>query len=70
MTNAEFNKELRKIMDEHIKKEKEIIQVAKNNKEWLPGFDSNNGLFKEVQKETWKKVEQLKKRYKEEATEK
>lgn len=70
MTKAEFYKELHILLDEHIKEEKRIREEAEKNGTLLPGFDSNNGLFKDLEKESLKKFEQLKERYKKESTDK
>lgn len=55
-----MNEQARKILEESIKKEKEIIEEAKNNGTWRMGLDSNRDLFKELHKETKSKLNALK----------
>ena len=55
MTKEQAQKEYEKI----IRKCEEIIKKAKADGTWLPGLDSNNYLFKEVDNEAKEKIKKL-----------
>lgn len=57
-----MNEEARKIFEESIRKQKEIIAEAKTNGAWKMGLDSNKELFAELNKETMSKLKALEER--------
>lgn len=56
MNKEEFWIEAMKIFDEYIEKSEAIQKEAKENGTWLMGLDSNNGLFKGIEKEAKEKL--------------
>lgn len=62
MNREEANKEAKNIYDKWIKTKKEIENKAKEDGSWSNvGLDSNNYLFKEVDKEAKEKLKELEK---------
>lgn len=59
MTKEQAQKEYEKIIRETNDKCEEIIKKAKADGTWLPGLDSNNYLFKEVNDEAKEKIKEL-----------
>lgn len=59
MTKRQALEEIKKILDDYVKKSDKIIRNAKQNGIWLMGLDSNNGLFKQLQKECNEKIKQI-----------
>ena len=59
MTKEQAQKEYEKIIHDVNKKHEEIIKKAQTNGTWLPGLDSNNYLFKEVDNEAKEKIKKL-----------
>ena len=59
MNKKQADKEAEKIFREHNKKADEIIMNAKENGTWQMGLDSNNHLFKQLDKETKAKLQKL-----------
>lgn len=61
MNRMEANKEAKKIYDEWRKAKEEIEKKAKEDGKWNSvGLDSNNHLFKDIDREAKEKLEQLK----------
>ena len=59
MNKEQAQKEYEKIIRETNVKCEEIIKRAKADGTWLPGLDSNNYLFKEVNDEAKEKIKEL-----------
>ena len=59
MNKEQARKEYEKIMHDVSKKHEEIIKKAQADGTWLPGLDSNNYLFKEVNDEAKEKIKEL-----------
>ena len=59
MNKEQARKEYEKIIHDVNKKHEEIIKKAQANGSWLPGLDSNNYLFKEVNNEAKEKIKKL-----------
>ncbi|MBP3434970.1 MAG: hypothetical protein J6K62_01405 [Clostridia bacterium] len=59
MTKRQALEEIKKILDDYVKKSDKIIRNAKQSGIWLMGLDSNNGLFKQLQKECNEKIKQI-----------
>ena len=59
MNKEQARKEYEKIIHDVNKKHEEIIKKAQANGTWLPGLDSNNYLFKEVDNEAKEKIKKL-----------
>lgn len=59
MNKEQAQKEYEKIIHETNVKCEEIIKRAKADGTWLPGLDSNNYLFKEVNDEAKEKIKEL-----------
>ncbi len=59
MNKKQADKEAEKIFREHNKKADKIIMNAKANGTWQMGFDSNNHLFEQLDKETKAKLQKL-----------
>lgn len=59
MTKEEIRKEFFKILNEYTIEADRIAKEAKENGKWLPGLDSNKGLFKDLQAKTNEKIEYL-----------
>ena len=59
MNKEQARKEYEKIIHETNVKCEEIIKRAKADGTWLPGLDSNNYLFKEVNDEAKEKIKEL-----------
>jgi len=57
---TEANKKMHELFRELNVKEDEIIKEAEANGIWKPGLDSNRDLFKEVEKEYFEKIFDLK----------
>ena len=51
MNKEQARKKYEKIIHDVNKKHEEIIKKAQANGTWMPGLDSNNYLFKEVDNE-------------------
>ncbi len=60
MNKKQADIEARKIFQEHNKKADEIVKKAKAEGTWKMGLDSNNGLFKDLDRETKEKIRLLK----------
>lgn len=60
MTKEQAMIEHRKIIKEYVRKSKAIIEEAEANGTWKMGLDSNNGLFKDLDRETKEKIKLLK----------
>ena len=59
MTKEEIKKEFFQILNEYTKEVDRITKEAKDSGRWLPGLDSNKGLFKDLQAKTDEKLEYL-----------
>ena len=59
MNKEQARKEYEKIIHDVNKKHEEIRKKAQANGTWLPGLDSNNYLFKEVDNEAKEKIKEL-----------
>ena len=59
MNKQQADIEARKIFQERNEKANEIIRQAKKDGIWQMGLDSNRELFKELDRETKKKLEKL-----------
>lgn len=59
MTKEQARKEYEKIIHDVSLKHEEIIKKAQADGTWLPGLDSNNYLFKEVDNEAKEKIKEL-----------
>lgn len=60
MKEKNLDREAKKIYDEWIQRKRQIEAEAKENGTWsYVGLDSNNHLFKELNKETEKKLDEL-----------
>lgn len=60
MNKEEANKKAKNVFEEWQNKKKEIEKEAKQNGTWSNvGLDSNNHLFKEIDEEAKKKLEEL-----------
>lgn len=59
MSKEEIRKEFFKILNEYTIEVDRIAKEAKENGKWLPGLDSNKGLFKDLQAKTNEKIEYL-----------
>lgn len=59
MNKAQADIEAKKIFEERNRKADEIMKKAKEDGTWQMGLDSNNGLFKELDKETKEKLKVL-----------
>lgn len=59
ISKKEADQEAIKLFDERNKKADEIIAKAEEEGRWLPGLDSNNYLFKELDDEYKKKIKEL-----------
>ena len=59
MTKEQAQKEYEKIIRETNDKCEENIKKTKADGTWLPGLDSNNYLFKEVDNEAKEKIKKL-----------
>lgn len=59
MTKQQAQEEARKILNAYAQRTIEIEKEAKRNGTWLMGLDSNNGLFKEIEKECNEKLKAL-----------
>ena len=60
MKEATLNMEAKKIYDEWVLRKRQIEAEAKKNGTWsYAGLDSNNHLFKELNKETEQKLDAL-----------
>lgn len=66
MTKKEAQEEYLKLLHERIAITDKIIEEAKANGTWLPGLDSNNYLFKDVEKQFWEKVLEIRSKVDEE----
>lgn len=61
MNRTEANSQAKKIFDEWLKAKEEIEKQAKENGTWeVFGLDSNNHLFKDIDKEAKEKLKALK----------
>ena len=60
MTKEQATIEYRRLIDEKLKKENEIMEKAKANGNWGNGLDSNDSLFAELNKEYHDKISLLK----------
>lgn len=60
MTKEEVRTEFFRILNEYTKEVDRISKEAKESGKWLPGLDSNKGLFKDLQAEMDAKIEHLK----------
>lgn len=60
MTKEQATIEYRRLIDEKLKKENEIMEKAKENGNWGNGLDSNDSLFTELNKEYHDKISLLK----------
>lgn len=59
MTRAEADEKAREIFKEVNIQHKKIIEEAEANGTWLPGLDSNNYLFREVDNKAKEKLRKL-----------
>ena len=59
MNKQQADIDARKIFQERNEKANEIIRQAKKDGIWQMGLDSNQELFKELNRETKKKLEKL-----------
>ena len=60
MTKEQVEEEYRKLLHETIAAENRIIKEAKESGKWKPGLDSNKELFKDIKKEFYRKINELK----------
>ena len=59
MNKEQARKEYEKIIHDVNTQHEEIIKKAQVNGTWLPGLDSNNYLFKEVNDQAKEKIKKL-----------
>lgn len=60
MTKEQVEEEYRKLLRETIAAEDRIMKEAEENGTWKPGLDSNKELFKDIKKEFYRKINELK----------
>ena len=60
MTKEQVEEEYRKLLRETIAAEDRIMKEAEENGTWKPGLDSNKELFKDIKKEFYRKIDELK----------
>ena len=60
MTKEQVEEEYRKLLRETIAEENRIMKESEENGTWKPGLDSNKELFKDIKKEFYRKINELK----------
>ena len=60
MNKEQVEEEYRKLLRETIAAEDRIMKEAEENGTWKPGLDSNKELFKDIKKEFYRKINELK----------
>lgn len=61
MNKQEIQEECLRLLRECAENDITIMNQARENGTWLPGLDSNKGLFVENHKKYWEKIMELKK---------
>ena len=59
MTREQAEQEYRKLLNEWIEEEDNIMQKAKEDGTWKPGLDSNRELFEDLSGKYYKRIRDL-----------
>lgn len=63
----QMNQEFQELLEERRRAEEQTVKRLKEEGKWIRGLDANcsNPVLKQIEKEFWEKVDQLKNKYRE-----